>query len=183
MRRTCWTLLVTAVVCTMLVCTPVSAQDSSNLVRFGAGWYTAIGDADDIADNAVALWASYERRYSEKLGFEVLAAYADYDPILDLFGRDIEMTPLLFSVNYYVKSTEKVDLYVAPTVGFARLEVHFAGDTESDSGLAWGAVFGADIPVGKGKWVVALSGMYLTADLDDADFDNAAIHAGAGYRF
>jgi hypothetical protein len=183
MRRTCWALVVTVVACTMLICTPVSAQDQSNHFRFGTGWYTTVGDGSDVADNAIALWASYERRYSEKLGFEVLGAYADYDPILDLFGRDIEMTPLLLSLNYYVKSTDKVELYIAPTVGLARLEVHFAGETESDSGLAWGAVFGVDIPLGQGKWGIALSGRYLTADLDDADFDNIAIHAGAGYRF
>jgi len=183
MKRTFWTLVVAAIACSMLISAPAWAQDSSNLVRFGTGWYTTLGDASDIADNAVPLWVSYERRYSEKLGFEVLAAYADYDPILDLFGRDIELTPLMLSVNYYVKSNEKVDFYIAPTVGFARLEVQFAGETESDSGLAWGAAFGVDIPVGKGKWVVALSGRYLTADLDDADFDNAIVHAGVGYRF
>jgi hypothetical protein len=176
-------LVVVAVACAMLIPTPVRAQESDNLVRFGIGWYATTGDANDIADNAVALWASYERRYSEKLGFEVLAAYSDYDPIFDLFSRDIELTPLMFSVNYYVVSNEKYEFYVAPTIGYARLEVQWAWETESDSGFAWGAALGVDIPFGKGKWVVALSGRYLTTDLDDADFDNIIAHAGVGYRF
>ena len=183
MRRTCWMLVVAAVACTMLISTPVLAQESSNLVRFGAGWYATIGDANDVADNGVAIWVSYERRYSEKLGFEVLAAYSDYDPIFDLFGRDIELTPLMLAVNYYVKSSEKFELYVAPTIGFAQLDVAWMGGTESDSGFAWGAALGVDIPFGKDKWVVALSGRYLTADLDGVDFDNSIFHAGVGYRF
>jgi hypothetical protein len=181
-RRITWTLIVAAIAC-VLISTPVWAQDSKNLFRFGLGWYTTIGDASDFVDNAGALWASYERRSSKKVGFEVLASYADYDPVLDLFSRDVEMTPLLFSLNYYVTSSEKVDFYVAPTIGYARLETQFAGDTDSESGFAWGAALGVDIPIGKGKWIFALSGRYLAAELGDSGFDNILFHAGAGYRF
>jgi hypothetical protein len=178
----------------LLFIPPVGAQEPENTVRFGVGWYATIGDANDISDNGLGIWGSYERRFYEAVAVDFMAAYVDYDSIFDLLG-DISLTSLTATLNFYVYSFEEAEFYVGPTLGFARLELDgerglfgLRAERKSDSGLAWGAAAGVDVPVGESGWVLSGSLRFLSVSFDeggfhDLDFDNIVIHAGAGYRF
>lgn len=189
MTRNRWLTIVVAVFCTALIHAPASADDSENVVRFGVGWYATIGDADDVSDNGLAAWGSYERLFAESLGVEVMIAYVDYDSILDLLGG-ISLTPITATLNYHLDTGGKAEFYVGPTVGFARLEFDgsgglfgLGGTRSSETEFAWGAAAGVDVPFGEGNWAFAGSLRYLTAGFDDGDFDNIVVHVGFGRRF
>jgi hypothetical protein len=186
MRRSRWAILAVAVISTALISPAIRAEESENIVRFGGGWYATTGDANDLSDNGLGLWGSYEHRFFEKLGVELMLAYVDYDSFLDILGG-ISMTPATATLNFHRNAGGKVDVYVGPTLGFARLEIgegfFGTGDESSETEFAWGAAVGVDVPFGQGPWAFSGSLRYLTADFDGSDFSNVVFHLGAGYRF
>ena len=175
-----------AVISVALVHAPAWADDPENVVRFGGGWYATIGDADDVSDNGLGIWGSYERRFAERLGTEFMLAYVDYDSIFDLLGG-ISLTSVTATLNYRLVTGENLDFYVGPTIGFAQLEIGEGlfglGDSSSEDEFAWGAAAGLDVPFGKGNWAFAGSVRFLTAGFGNSDFDNIVFHAGVGRRF
>ena len=188
--RSRWT-LVLAVACAASICipSPSAAQDHRNAVRSGVGLYATVGDANDLADNGLAWFGSYERLFSEKLGLELMLAYVDYDSVLDLLGG-LSMIPVTATLNYHVQG-EGVDLFVGPTLGFAWLESTGSGglfgvfeESWEETEFAWGGAVAIDVPFGEArKWVVSGSVRYLTAAFERTDFGNFIIQLGAGYRF
>lgn len=187
MSRSHWITCSLAIVIIAFAGGPVQADDSENLVRFGVGWYATVGDADDVSDNGLAAWGSYERRFAQKLGAEFMIAYVDYDSILDLLGG-ISLTSVTAALNYHVDAGEKVDVFMGPILGVAELEVDGGGlfglaDASSETEFAWGAAVGVDTPSGDARWGFSGSLRFLTAEFDGGDFDNVVFHAGAVRRF
>lgn len=190
MRRSPLSAVGLAAICTVLISAPAWAQDNEHLLRFGGGYYATIGDANDVSDNGLGAWVSYERQLTEMYGLEFMAAYVDYDSFLDILGG-ISLTHLTGSLNFHMTPDANVDFYLAPTIGYAWLDwdhdpfPFLPGEWEdpSESGFAWGAAAGIDVPFGEGDWVFAASARFLTVVLEDSDFDNVVGHVGFGRRF
>jgi hypothetical protein len=113
----------------------------------------------------------------------------DYDSIFDLLGG-ISMTPLTAALNVHLTPESPVDLYVAPVLGWAWLDLDrdllglgLLTSDDSESGFVWGLGAGIDVPLGKGTWVFTGSLEYLSVDVSEGSFDNVVVYLGAGFRF
>jgi len=132
-----------------LLCNPAWAEN--NLIRFGPGYYGVVGDfADPPADldDGIGLFVDYERTITEKFGLDFGYQGAVFE--LGLFGnQDVDMYALTVRANYYVVRGEGVRFFIYPTIGLVDLD----SSDDSESGFAWGAGAGIDVPFGKSKWV------------------------------
>lgn len=189
MRRSLLLAVGLAFISATVLAAPAQAQDSKHLLRFGGGLYATTGDANDISDNGLGAWVNYERRLSERYGLEFMAAYVDYDSILDILGG-ISLTPLTASFNVHLTPEAGGDFYIAPTIGYAWLDfdreplgIDIGLDDRSENGFAWGATAGIDVPMGEGKWFFTASGRYLSVDLESGSFNNVVVHVGFGFQF
>ena len=109
------------------------------------------------------------------------------------------MSVLSFMVgaNFHVLRKDKVVLYIGPQIGYVAygdLQRVDDDDLGVKNGLAFGAVFGVDVPLGSGKWFFNSSLQYLSTDADvegdvewDLDdtlpVDPIVLKVGAGVRF
>jgi hypothetical protein len=189
MRESFRSSLVLLILVAALAAAPAQGQEYGNVIRFGGAWYATVGDANDLSDNGFGAWVSYELRLSERLGVDFMAAYVDYDSIFDFLGG-ISMTPLTAALNVHLTPGKSVDVYAAPILGYAWLDMDrdvlglgLLTSDSSDSGFVWGLGGGIDVPLGKGKWVFTGSLEYLSVDVSGGSFDNVVTYLGAGYRF
>jgi hypothetical protein len=163
----------------VLVAGPAWAEN--NLIRFGFAYDRVVGDYTDSPwdlDDGPGFFFDYERMVSKKIGLDFGYQAALFELGL-LGGQDIDMYALTARANYYLMQGERVRLFVHPTIGF--MDVDRTDD--SDSGLAWGAGAGVEVPFGKSRWGFSGGMSYLTADIKEMDFSIVAFHVGVGCRF
>jgi outer membrane protein W len=155
----------------------------------------APGDVVTIdGDDAFGLAVSGEYQASPLLGVDLGVMRAtpdigvrseDRDLGLSVSATDgLTMTPLSLGLNFHLTPTRRFDLYLGPFLAYvlysdlewrvnetldvdgvpvvidATLRMSVAND------LAYGAVAGADIPIGSGAWYFSAAAKYLATELD-----------------
>ena len=165
-----------------------------------------------------ALTVGYEYRLNELLGFDfvLLNAKSDVDGRLrgtfwindsntgELIDTgpldetqevgDVTFTPMTVGVNFHLTPRSKLDLFVAPVVGYVLYgDLDLSGDKISmEDDFTYGVTVGLDIPLGGGRWVFNGALRYLSAETkpDEPGFEGESLdvspvvfQVAAGYRF
>lgn len=186
-----------AMIAAALVAVPTMAAEETLIYRGSVAYVSPTADTtidgDTVeADSAVGLDASFEYKFSKAWGVEAAVLYADHDVKVD--GQkigDISQTPLLFSANYHIPTSGKLDLYVGPTLGYTfwgDLKVDNVGSVSTDGEFTYGINSGIDVPL-KGNWAFTAGLRYLfqKANAEDAggevDVNPFVLRAGIAYRF
>ncbi len=168
--------------------------------------------------DAAALVVGYEYRFNPRLGFDVTLLQTNPDVDGRLHGTywindsttgdlietgpldvtehigDLTVTPLMLGLNVHLTPKSKLDVYVAPAIGYVSYgDMNVEGEKISlKSDFAWGATAGLDVPIGKGGWVLSGALRYVSssADVDEPgaageslDMRLFVVQVGAGYRF
>ena len=149
------------------------------------------------ADSAWGLGISGEYRASDLLGVElgILRSSPDVniqvdDAVLDVTVRasdGLTMTPVSLGLNFHLTPTRRFDLYLGPylayvlygdlewrvnetiVVGGVPVEFDQSLRMSIANDLAYGAVAGADIPLGPEGWYFSGTLKYLATELDSTD--------------
>jgi opacity protein-like surface antigen len=155
-----------------------------------------------------------EYRATPRVGVElaVLSTSIDDELGIDFFGvahvsirSSLRVTPVLAQLDLHLTPGHRVDLVLAPVVGFVRygdLETRVSGPEGSGigervptkDGFAWGAHLGLDVPLGGRGLLVTAGATYLKARIEPRtasaesgapklDLDPLFLQAGIGYRF
>lgn len=140
-----------------------------------------------------------ELRMSDRLGLELSSLFGGLDIETSVAtgagstteSLNLEMVPLTLGLTVHLTRESRVDVFLAPTLGFVdyyRLTTNYTltgMTTTEDSGLdmALGAAFGLDIPVGSRKWAVATGVRYMKTGSKDTDVDVVMATLGFSRRF
>jgi len=172
------------------------------------------------ANGAFGLGLSAEYQFSERLGFELGVFRASPEIILDYHLPELDlsfsvtdhlaMTPITLGLDIHLLPKSRLDLYLAPFLGYVRNgdleftvnesveiegQVIFIQDTERvnvASDVAYGATLGLDIPFSSQPWAIATSLRYLASELDATesegdnirpDFNSWILTAGLRHTF
>lgn len=148
-----------------------------------------------------------EYRFSDRLGFELGAAFADVPSYEDStfidgdgeIGEGPSFAPATASLNIHLTPDRRVDFYVGPTIAFVQY-----GDFELDLGdgiveyevdddFAWGATLGLDVGIGDRGWSINAAATYLDSDMEISElgsgstvvvpFDPVMVRLGAAVSF
>lgn len=163
---------------------------------------------ETAVDSDLGLALTFEARTSPRLGIEFGALALASPDILVQVGLGpsairvedtFDLTILGGGLNFHLTPDAGVDVYVGPFAGLAQvgdLSFDLPGTDERaqfrlDDEFVYGAVLGADFPVGD-HWSVAASARYLVLEtgVDGADgpgepldLDGLVLGLGVGYRF
>jgi outer membrane protein W len=178
--------------------TGISAQSTAG----GGGFNSSLGAGLGL-----------EYRATPRVGVElaVLSTSIDNELGIDFFGlahvsirSSLRVTPVLAQLDLHLTPGHRVDLVVAPVVGFVRygdLETRVSGPEGSEAqrvatkdGFAWGAHLGFDVPLGGRGLLFTAGATYLKARVEPRtrsaeggapklDLDPLFLQAGIGYRF
>lgn len=149
------------------------------------------------ADDAWGLGISGEYQVSELLGIDlgIMRAVPDVDLHVEdsSLGASISasdgltMTPLSLGLNFHLTPKQRFDLYIAPYLAYVLysdvewrvketliidgvpVELEDAIRFAVSNDLAYGAVLGADIPIGPKRWYFSGSLRYMVTELDGTD--------------
>jgi outer membrane protein W len=200
----------------LVVGAPAPAQEEGGwTVRLSAVGMAATGDGDETA---MGIGTGVEYRWSRRVGLElgVNSAELQTEPVPFLILADdgesesvfplelessVRLTPLLARVNFHLTPGRRLDLYVAPVVGY----VHVSDDVlrvrafgfeheaplEAKDAFAWGGAFGFDVPLGQRGSQLSVAATWLRLPLESelfgeeerADLDPLTVTAGYGFRF
>jgi opacity protein-like surface antigen len=160
------------------------------------------------ADSGLGLGFAFERRFSSRLGLEILVASAQPDLVLAaaMDGEEmritdgLSMTPLMAGLTVHLTPKSTVDLWLNAGLAYVLYgDLEFTppvGDPlrlSASNDFGWSAGVGIDIPFGDSGWAATASARYLDTslevqDLDDPgtvtlDADSVMGAVGVAYRF
>jgi outer membrane protein W len=199
-------LLVAAIVVISVIgfISPASAERGDKQVRFGVLTSMPTGDFSDEGqttelDSAFGFQASFEYGITDLMGVEAGLSSLNHDvtvkeegfPSLDL--GEIDLLTLAVSLNFHVKRTEKMDLFVGPMIGNAfwgdlQTTDLFPEDFPADDEVVFGLNAGIDLPFGEGGWAFSGKLRYTLSDVSlesgpDLGVDPLELGVGLSYSF
>jgi outer membrane protein W len=170
----------------------VAAEESQNIVRFGAQWVMPLGEYKDpsggtiSADDAVGYAVQFEHKFTGVFGLEFGLAYTSLDFTAELAGvktplGTASMRPFSVAGNFHALKDKKVDLYFGAqiawvTYGDLTIDASQGGGNQNlTTDFGYGALIGLDIPFGKSAWGLSMQARYLKTKAGSGEQNSIAV--------
>ena len=204
MRKGAVVIVGLVVLCCSALSGPAFAETGDKLLRFGVLFSSPTDDFSEAGqttefDDSTGVLVAFEYWVTDRIGIEPSISTGSYDieveeigfPDLD-FG-EIDLLELNVSANFHLMRERKVDLFVAPTLGYAMWDDIesdvFLQDVSTGDEFVYGFTVGVDVPFGKEKWAFTGGLNYMFSDVtidgssDELGVSPLNIRLGAAYSF
>ncbi len=188
----------------LVFASPALAEMGDMQVRFGVLYSIPMDESTEGVvtnefDSTLGFQAGFEFGVTDLIGVEAGLSSVDYDisqravDQAELDWGDIDVLTLAVSANFHVIQSEKIDLFLGPSIGYA-----FWGDLKTvdspqefpaDDEFVYGVNAGIDLPLGDGGWAIGGTLRYTFSDVSlgggssDLGVDPLELGVGFSYSF